>query len=110
MILAVLLLFSGCANIVDFGAYTKGTEVTQAQMDLLTINKSKKSDVERIIGYPQRKSSVGKTEIWYYDFTKIRHIGSNIDESSVFEFNKKGILTKKYKTNGSNNSNPLTGK
>ncbi|MCD8212545.1 MAG: hypothetical protein LUC34_00530 [Campylobacter sp.] len=53
---------------------------------------------------------LGSNEIWYYDFTMIKHIGSNVDESTVFEFNKKDIVVKKYKTSGSGNANPLTGK
>lgn len=100
-------MFTGCANIKDFGAYTTGVEVTQAKFNQIIVNKSKKYDVESIVGYPMRKQMLGGNEIWYYDFTKIRHIGANIDESTVFEFNKKGVVVKKYKTAGGNGGNPL---
>lgn len=93
-------------------AYTTGTEVSNAQLEELKIGKSTQSDVERLIGYPPRKQSLNGGEIWYYDFTKIsaNPFGGNVDEATVFEFDKKGVLKKKYKSKGSGNANPLLGK
>lgn len=99
---------AGCAG-TDIGAYTSGVEVNAQKFDQLVENKSTKKDVENIVGHPPRKEKFGKGEIWYYEFTKIRHIGANVNEMTVFEFNAKGVLTKKYKTGGSG-KNPLTGK
>lgn len=95
------------AIFINACAYTQGTEVTQKQIDTIKVGKSKESDVEKIIGYPARKSSVGNKEIWYYDFTKISHnpFGGNVSESTIIEF-KNGVVVKKYKSKGSN-SNPL---
>lgn len=88
--------------------YQKGLEVKQNKLDTIVIGKSTQEDVEKIISYPARKTTLGNKEVWYYDFTRITSLpGFNKDESTVFEFNKKGIVVKKYKTQGSNNSNPL---
>lgn len=102
LILATILsatLATGCkmSSIADVGAYETGTKVTQEQMSQLTDNISTADDVEKLIGYPTKKEQVGKKEIWYFDYTKIPHFGSNISETSVFEFNSKGILAKHYK-------------
>ena len=77
-------------------------------MEQIAVNKSTQSDVERIIGYPQNKQKLGDCEIWYYEFSKVGYLGSK-DEKTVFEFNKKGVVAKKYKTGG-NSKNRLTGK
>ncbi len=102
------MFFIGCStsNIQDIGAYTNGTMVTKEQMATLKIGKSKKKDVEEKIGYPQNKSKLGKIEIWKYPYSKIRHIGANINETTVFEFNRRGVLIKKYKVQGTA-GNPL---
>lgn len=99
-IVAVLLLVGGCAKVKDFGAYTTGTEISQATMDSFVDGKTKQKDVIAAIGHPNEKSQLGKVEVWKYNFTKIRHIGSNVSESSVFEWNSKGVLKSHYKTNG----------
>ncbi len=102
---------TGCAavgNVVgDTGAYTTGTDVKPEQMALIVDKTSKKADVIGKIGQPNRKAQVGTTEIWYYDFTKITHFSGNVNESTVFEFNKNGVVQAHYKTNktgGSNNA------
>ena len=93
-------------------AYTQGKEVSTAQLEAFVVGKSTKADVEQSVGNPQRKQDLNGGEAWYYDFTKIsiNPFGGNVDESTVFEFDKKGVLTKKYKSQGSNNANPLLGK
>lgn len=103
--LIVGFLISACA-------YTQGTEVSEDKLNQLNVGKSTKADVESLVGNPQRRSDISGGEAWYYDFSKIsaNPFGGNVDESTVFEFNKKGVLTKKYKSQGSGNKNPLTGK
>lgn len=101
---AVLLALSGCSYL----SMEKGTNISQATMEQIVVNKSTQSDVERIIGYPQNKQKLGDGEIWYYEFSKVGYLG-NKDEKTVFEFDKKGVVGKKYKTGG-NSKNPLTGK
>ncbi|WP_313218238.1 hypothetical protein [Stenotrophomonas sp.] len=32
----------------------------------------------------------GDTQVWYYDFVKIKSFGKNIQEATVFEFGKTG--------------------
>jgi len=32
----------------------------------------------------------GATQVWYYDFVKIKSFGKNIQEATVFEFGKTG--------------------
>lgn len=107
--LTILLItfFMGCASIKDIGAYTEGTQITEAKMMEIKEGVSKKSDVEKLIGYPPSKQEMKNGEIWRYPYTKIRHIGSNISETTVFEFNEKGVVVKKYKTQGAASSNPL---
>ncbi|NDJ27654.1 hypothetical protein CQA38_03175 [Campylobacter sp. MIT 12-5580] len=92
-------------------AYTQGTEISQAQLEKLQINKSTQTDVETIVGYPQRKQNLNGGEIWYYDFSKIsaNPFGGNVDESTIFEFDKQGRLKKKYKSSNFGNKNPLLG-
>ena len=100
---AVLLALSSCSYL----SMEKGTNISQATMEQIAVNKSTQSDVERTIGYPQNKQKLGDGEIWYYEFSKVGYLG-NKDEKTVFEFNKKGVVAKKYKTGG-NSKNPLTG-
>lgn len=101
----ILWIFLG---LILSACYQKGLEVNQNKLDAIIIGKSTQEDVEKIIGYPVRKTNIGNKEIWYYDFTRITSLpGFDKDESTVFEFNKKGIVIKKYKTQGSGNNNPL---
>lgn len=97
--MAILLLsvVTGCAQVGDMGAYKTGVEVTQAQMDSLKPGSSK-DDVFKSVGGPARKDQVNGVETWYYDFSKIKHFGGNVSETTVFEFDKAGKLIKSYKT------------
>ena len=102
----VALAFSSCAAIDNFTTYTEGTKITQAELDSIVINKSSKSDLEEKFGAPSRISSSSECEMWHYDFVRIRHIGSNVNDSNVFCINKKGIIIKKLKSKAKSN-NPL---
>lgn len=106
--LAVCLACSSAhAGIKDFLAYKSGTEITQEQFDALTVGKSRKDDVIAAVGHPGRKEQLGDHQTWYYDFTKIRHFGGDVNESTVFEFDKAGKLVDKYKTANGKGGNPL---
>ncbi|GKX50029.1 hypothetical protein [Budvicia aquatica] len=98
--LAIVFLVGGCAKVKDFGAYKTGTEVSQSVMDSFVDGKTKQSDVIAKIGHPNEKSQLGKLEIWKYNFSKITHFSSNVNESAVFEWTSKGVLKSHYKTNG----------
>lgn len=103
------LLFAALTAFIISGcAYTTGTEVKPQALDQIKVNKSTKSDVEKIVGYPPRKQAFGSGEIWYYDYQAIGYIPftGNTNETTVFEFNSKGVVTKKYKANKA--GNPLT--
>lgn len=94
LLIFITLFISACA-------YTMGTNVSEQKLKSIVINKSKQKDVERIIGYPARKQILGQKEVWYYDFTKIsaNPFGGNINESTVIEFNSRGVVINKYKIN-----------
>lgn len=77
-------------------------------MDQIKEGKSKMAGVEKIVGHPSKKQETKRGEIWSYPYNKIRHIGSNVNETTTFEFDKKGVVTKKYKTaGGASSANPL---
>lgn len=88
-----------------------GTQVTETQMSSLIDNRSKQADVIAAIGHPTRLTQAGTKEIWYYDFTQIGQsiIGKNINETTAFEFNARGVLVAHYKTGAQqgNSTNPL---
>lgn len=94
-----VILTTGCSTMMttEVGAYKTGTEVTQDQLAALKPG-AKQSDVVASIGHPSRKEMLGEKEVWYYDFTKIRQLGGNVNESTVFEFSKAGTLLQSYKT------------
>jgi hypothetical protein len=104
-VIAASLLFSGgCAQLQEVGAYKTGTEVPQTVMDTFVDGKTKQSEVIAKIGQPNDKSTSGKTEIWKYNFSKIRHIGASVNETAVFEWTSRGVLKAHYKTNGGGSS------
>lgn len=106
--LVLSLAFSSAhAGFKDLLAYKSGTEITQEQFDTLKVGKSKKADVIATVGHPGRKEELGGNQVWYYDFSKVRHFGANVNESTVFEFNKAGVLVDKYKTGNAQPGNPL---
>jgi len=95
---------SGCSTIEsvgDFGAYETGIFISQERMNLAIDGSSSQKDISDLYGHPNRKDQVSEKELWYYSYNKIRTVGGNISESTVFEFNKKGTLLKHYKTNQS---------
>jgi outer membrane protein assembly factor BamE (lipoprotein component of BamABCDE complex) len=93
----------------DFGAMKTGIQVSQAQMDQVVDSKTKQSDVVALVGQPSRKAQVGTKTIWYYDFNQIGQaiIGKNINETTAFEFNNKGVVVAHYKTTGAVGGNAL---
>ncbi|MDR7380417.1 outer membrane protein assembly factor BamE (lipoprotein component of BamABCDE complex) [Rhodoferax ferrireducens] len=113
-IAAAVAGISACGTVPglsDLGAMKTGTQVSKKQMDSITDAKSTQADVITLIGQPNRKAEAGGNILWYYDFKQIGQaiIGKNIDETTVFEFNKKGVLLSHYKTGGQpgTSNNPL---
>ena len=91
-----------------FGAHATGTEITPAQMDGSEIGKTTQKQVSEAFGAPNRREQLGDTQVWYYDFVKIKSFGKNIQEATVFEFGKTGVLSAKSKTNAvGKTGNPL---
>lgn len=109
LLLAVpLALSTPAAHAINpFGPYVTGTEITQQQMDAAEIGKTTQKQVSEAFGPPNRREQLGDTQVWYYDFTKIKSFGKNVNELTVFEFGKNGVLSAKSKSNG--NSGAKTG-
>ena len=95
-VLAILLLGACAAFSPETGRY-----VSPEQMAQFEDGKTKQADVIAVLGHPNNKSQLNNREVWHYDYTKAPYLGKIIDESSVFEFNAKGILLNHYKTNQS---------
>jgi outer membrane protein assembly factor BamE (lipoprotein component of BamABCDE complex) len=87
----------GCANSpLD---YKTGTEVTQSQLSQFVAGKTSQAQVISAIGQPNKKETLGKKELWYYDYNKISALfGGNVSESTVFEWDGAGKLIQSYKT------------
>lgn len=78
--------------------YETGQYVSEHQMSQFNDGKTTQADVVAAIGHPNKKAQLSGKELWYYDYTKIVSFGTNINESSAFEFNSKGKLIQHYKT------------
>ncbi|MCL1889750.1 MAG: outer membrane protein assembly factor BamE [Desulfovibrionaceae bacterium] len=106
--IAVLTMLICACSALD---YKTGIYVSQEQMEKFENGKTKQADIIAALGHPNSKSQMNNVEVWYYDYTKIAALpfAGNINESSVFEFNAKGILMNHYKTNQRNTQtgNPL---
>jgi outer membrane protein assembly factor BamE len=111
IIVMAALTLTACGSMGDFGAYKTGTQISQEQMDKLIDKKTTQSNAIALLGQPNRKAELGGKEIWNYDYTQIGQaiVGKNINETTVLEFNKHGVLVTHYKTNGGgqSSSNPL---
>ncbi len=91
-----------------FGAHVTGVHITAAQLDALQVGTTSQDEIRDQFGTPARREQVGDTQIWYYDYVKIPPFGKNIQEATVFEFNAKGVLVAKSKTNAvGKTGNPL---
>jgi outer membrane protein assembly factor BamE len=106
------LVLAGCNslpnNVKDMGAYESGSSISNDLMTRIQDKTTTQKEVIALVGYPTRKEQNGTKESWYYDFSKISHFGSNVSESTVFEFDAKGVLITHYKTNkGAASGNPL---
>ncbi len=86
LILAVPLAVSTTsAHANPFGAYTTGIEITQQQMDTLEVGKTTQDNIREKFGAPGRREQLGDTQVWYYDFVKIKSFGKNIQEATVLD-------------------------
>lgn len=54
------------------------------------MGKTTQDDVRGAFGAPSSREQLGDTQVWYYDFVKIKSFGKNIQEATVFEFGKTG--------------------
>jgi outer membrane protein assembly factor BamE len=105
---APLALSSQTAQANPFSGYKTGTQITQQQMDAFQVGKTTKDQVLEAFGAASRREQLGDTQVWYYDYVNIKHFGKNVQEATVFEFDKKGVLTSKSKSNAvGKTGNPL---
>lgn len=83
-----------------FAGYENGTKIEDKYLASLVVGKTTTKDVEQAIGLPANKETVEGVVSWRYPYTRIPHFGANVNETTIFEFNKKGVLKKAYKANG----------
>ena len=83
-----------------FAGYENGTKIEDKYLASLITGKATTKDIEQAIGFPANKETMKSGISWRYPYTKISHFGANVNETTIFEFNKKGILKKAYKANG----------
>lgn len=108
-------LLTGCAGVqkvADKLDMKTGTYVAPEKMATFVKGKTRQADVISSIGYPPARNEISGKEIWTYSYTLITAIpfvGENKSESTIFEWNKAGVLTNAYKANGTagGSSNPL---
>lgn len=109
-----ILLVTGCSStdsMLDLGAYENGTEVTQEDLQKISFNKTTADELRSILGHPQKTESMSDHQLWYYDYTKIRHFGGNVNESNVFKISN-NIVVEHYTSKGRSTAtgNPLVEK
>lgn len=92
-----LAMTATSAHANPFAAHTTGTEITQKQLDELEVGKATQDHVREKFGAPTRREQLGDTQVWYYDYAKIKHFGKNVQESTIFEFGKDNVLKVKSK-------------
>lgn len=107
---AVATAASGCSLMSKLDTVS-GTEVTQERLKGFQKGKTTRQDVIAALGHPPQKSEVLGNEVWTYPFTRITAMpgAPNVSESTVFEFDKKGLLLNAYKTGGTpgKSGNPM---
>lgn len=92
-----LVVLGGCVGLPTPMDHRTGTEVTNEQLSSFKPGKTTREDVVSAIGHPAQKSEHMGKEIWTYPFTLIAAIGKDRQESTIFEFDKKGVLLSAYK-------------
>lgn len=99
----------GSAITSYFSGYENGTKVEQGYLDSVKAGKTTTKDVEKSIGLPTNKEAIKGGVAWRYPYTRIPHFGANTNETTVFEFDSKGVLKKAYKVKGRSDKvgNPL---
>lgn len=108
----VIATVSGCQQMAQVSApldYSTGVKVSPEQMSSLKDNYSTKSDVVNLLGHPGHKSEISGREVWNYGYTFIPGVPftgkKNQSETTVFEFNSRGVLVNHYKAAGNSQPN-----
>lgn len=101
----LVLAVTGCQQIGSMSApldYSTGVNISTAQMQTFTDKKTTKADVLSTLGHPSSKTEVAGNEVWGYGYTFIPGVPftgkKNISETTMFEFDKRGVLVQHYKT------------
>jgi outer membrane protein assembly factor BamE (lipoprotein component of BamABCDE complex) len=105
--ICVLLVASltACGSVGNvLGDYEEGQRITDQQMRSFIDKKTTQDDVVAAVGQPNRKADADGKVIWYYDYQRIKSFGKNVNETTVFEFDKKKVLVLHYKTGGTASS------
>ena len=99
----------GCAIGSLFKGYVTGTLVDQATLDKIELGKTNTAGIIALIGHPTDKQETRKGESWIYPYTAITHFQGNTSETTTVEFDKNGIVTAAYKSDGQvgKTGNPL---
>lgn len=107
---ALATALNGCSLMSKLDTVS-GTEVTQENLKSFQNGKTTRQEVISALGHPPQKSEVLGNEVWTYPFTRITAMPTspNVSESTVFEFDKKGVLLNAYKTGGTpgKSGNPM---
>jgi outer membrane protein assembly factor BamE len=99
--LAAMTMTAGCSVMSKLDA-TSGTEVSQEKLKSFKQGQTRREDVIAALGHPPKKSEVLGNEVWTYPFTRITAtpFAPNVSESTIFEFDKRGLLLRAYKSGG----------
>lgn len=85
--------------------YSVGVNISSVKMLAFVDKKTTKSDVIKSVGQPGLKFEVDGGEVWSYGYTYIPGVPfmgkKNLSETTVFEFDKRGVLVQQYKTDAS---------
>lgn len=109
-VISALFLSTALFGCVAVQTFTTGVPVSAQQMAAFVDRQSAQQDVLAALGQPPRKEMLGTKEVWRYDYTEFNKMrGVDINETAVFEFDRKGVLLAHYKTHGSAIT-PLSGK
>lgn len=78
-----------------FKGYESGVKISEKEMKSVKTLK----EVVAKFGHPNEKEEIRGTLVYKYPYIMMPHFGTNINEYTVFEFNKSNKVIEAYKTN-----------
>jgi len=88
----IAILISGCASILDIGAYKNGTPVTEATLNNIVLDRTTADELRNILGQPSKIELHNGKIRWYYDYTKINRFDKRINECNIFIINSNNVV------------------